>query len=135
MKKLFLIMMIGTTLFACNADNNDIPIKQGMSLSADDVIPKSDMEFDIDKSSLNNNIVSFTFAHGGGCDPNHNFKLYYKPKLTTDCVVDTLFIVFSTKDGCKRQDFSDWTFDLSKFNICSKKLVFKGGRKNVELTR
>jgi hypothetical protein len=106
-------------------------------LGANDKIPQSDGQFNIDKSFFDwdNKVATFTISHSGGCDPNYNFKFYYKPKLTLDCLVDTVHVVLSTKDNCKRLDNTVVNFDLKTLTMCSKKIVFKGGTKIFEVTR
>jgi ribosomal protein L14 len=106
-------------------------------LGTNDTIPKSDGEFNIDKAIFdwNKKIATYTIGHSGGCDPNYNFKFYYKPKLTMDCVVDTVHVVLSTKDNCKRLDNTVINFDLATLTMCSKKIVFKGGTKLFNIER
>jgi hypothetical protein len=118
--------------------NNNVSQSAGIiKLGANDMIPQSTGDFNINTTIINldKKIATFTIGHSGGCDPNYNFKFYYKPKLTMDCVVDTVHVVLSTKNNCKRLDNTVVNFDMATLTMCSKKIVFKGGTKELELIR
>ena len=139
MKKLIFILTLGIAIISCqnNSDVVDLSptLAKGTFVTSLSEVPKSDSDFNIDKAVLENNIWVFTISHGGGCDPNYNFQFYLAPKITYDCVVDTIHVVLKTNNNCKRLDTSIVGFDLNAMNTCSQKIVFKGGRKDFEIIR
>ena len=139
MKKLFFFLTLGIAIMSCHSNpdvgNLEPTMAEGKFVKSMSEIPKSDAEFNIDKAVLDNNIWVFTFSHGGGCDPDYNFRFYNTPKITFDCVVDTIHLVLKTKDSCKRLDYTDVGFDLNALNLCSQKIVFTGGKKDFEILR
>jgi ribosomal protein L14 len=49
--------------------------------------------------------------------------------------VDTVHVVLSTKDNCKRLDTTIVNFDLNTLTMCSKKIILKGGTKETVIIR
>lgn len=139
MKNLIVIITVGVICISCLSKSELGQIKQkkgsGNFVKSIAEIPKSDAEFLIEKAKFENNLWVFTISHGGGCDPNYKFQFYLAPKPTFDCVVDTLHVVFKTNSSCKRLDYTDVNFDLNALNICSQKIVFKGGKKEFEIVK
>jgi hypothetical protein len=143
MKKLLVILSFGLFVIACNkseqeevdTSNSAHTLTTSLLRSSADSIPQSDAEFNIDKGILEGNTWVFTISHSGGCDPNYQFLFYQKPKITTDCVVDTINVVLKTKNNCKRLDYTTVNVNLNNYQLCSKKLVFLGGTKVLEITR
>lgn len=132
---LLLIILIG----ACTKSNsdtlNDGTLTTNLQRSASGEIPKSDGDFNIDKGVLNENTWTFTISHSGGCDPGYHFLFLHKPKITADCVSDTIHVVLKTNNNCKRLDYTTVNVNLGNYNICSKKLFFLGGTKVLEISR
>ncbi len=136
MKNLIFITLLFFVAGSCTKENvvsNTAPSLKANTLKVNEEIPKSSMEFNIDKAIINGKTVTLTISHGGGCDPNHNFKLYKKIKATYDCLPDEYYIVFNTNDYCKRLDYSEITFDFSGDDFCAKSIVIKGGKKDLEI--
>ncbi len=98
-------------------------------------IPKSEGDFNIDKGILEGKIWTFTISHSGGCDPNYHFLFLHKPKITADCVSDTIHVVLKTQNNCKRLDYTTVKVNLGNYNLCGKKLLFLGGTKVLEISR
>jgi hypothetical protein len=133
-------------VFVGGAKNLEFDLKPGnessqkiglKTLSASELLPENQGDFNFNTAiyDWDKKLAIFNLAHSGGCDPGYSFKFYYRPKLTNDCIVDTVYVVLSTNNNCKRLDNTNVTFDLSSLTMCSKKIVFKGGTKLLELER
>jgi hypothetical protein len=143
MKMLIVILSFGLLVIACNKSeqeevettNSENKLTTSLLRSSADTIPRSDAEFNIDKTLLEGNKWTFTISHSGRCDPNYRFLFYHKPKLTTDCVVDTIYVALKTNNNCKRLDYTTVQVNLDNYQICSQKIVFLGGTKVLEIKR
>lgn len=92
--------------------------------------------FSIQEAKIEGNILSLTFAYGGGCDPNHTFELYIDNNLRggTTAPYYEGRVVFSTNDWCKRLDHKAFCFDLTPFKNGAKsgKIRIRGFKDTIE---
>jgi hypothetical protein len=137
MKKLLIISTLIWTLISCKkeeiTDKNILNLPKPIILKVFDEIPKSSMEFNIDNAAINGKKITLTISHGGGCDPNHSFKLYKINSTTSNCITQEFQLVFTTNNHCKRLDYSNISFDLNSEQLCSKSIIIKGGNRDLEI--
>lgn len=92
--------------------------------------------FSIQEAKIVGNILSLTFAYGGGCDPNHTFELYIDNNRREDTTAPYFEgrVVFTTKDWCKRLDQKTFCFDLAPFKngVKSGKIRIRGLKDTIE---
>lgn len=92
--------------------------------------------FSIQEAKVSGNTLSFTFAYGGGCDPNHTFELYIDNNRREDATAPYYEgrVVFSTTDWCKRLDHKTFCFDLASFKNGAKsgKIKIRGFKDTID---
>ena len=139
MKSLYISLLLIIFILACTKNEsdtlNDGTLTTTLQRSSSGEIPKSGGDFNIDKGVLDGNTWTFEISHSGGCDPNYHFLFLHKPKITADCVSDTIHVVLKTQNNCKRLDYTTVKVNLNDYKICGKKLFFVGGTKVMEIER
>lgn len=139
MKKIIIILSLGIFFYACDEEEITVDDKilntSIFKRSNSEPLAVSDGQFNIDNAALNDNTWTFVISHSGGCDPKYNFVFQHTPKLTADCVSDTIHVALKTADNCKRLDNTTVNVNLNNYKICGKKLYFVGGTKVLEIAR